>query len=118
MERVGEQDHGGGDGIRVVQEVEHEQDGQEGHVQAAPDGQLILKILNIKKQDSIWYFTEDIIRYRYIFGCRLLSLPVGRIQIRVREKNLREPNILNSFPWGVGDGDTIFPNSLTNLVMV
>ena len=49
MERVGEQDHGGGDGIRVVQEVEHEQDGQEGHVQAAPDGQLILKILNIKK---------------------------------------------------------------------
>ena len=53
MERVGEQDHGGGDGIRVVQEVEHEQDGQEGHVQAAPDGQLILKILNIKKQDSI-----------------------------------------------------------------
>jgi hypothetical protein len=48
MEGVGQQDHGGGEGIRVIQEVEHEQHGEEGHVQAAPYGEITTKILEIR----------------------------------------------------------------------
>ncbi len=49
MQGVGEEDHGGGDGVRIVQEVEHEQDGEQGHVQAAPHCQVSPKILKFEK---------------------------------------------------------------------
>jgi hypothetical protein len=48
MEGVGQQDQSGGEGIRVVQEVEHEQHGEEGHVQAAPYGEITTKVLEIR----------------------------------------------------------------------
>jgi hypothetical protein len=45
MKGVGEKNHGGGDCVSVVQEVEHEEHGEQGHVQAAQHGQIIPKIL-------------------------------------------------------------------------
>jgi len=54
MEGVGEEDHGGGDGVRVVQEVEHEQHGEQGHVQAAPHCQVRPKILKFENLQQCW----------------------------------------------------------------